>query len=191
MGMNNLKRWTGLSNCFLVAMPSVRGDHFSRSVTYICDHNEKGAMGIVINNPMNITLGDVFAQLCIACDGDAYGEAVLSGGPVNVQRGFVLHRDAGNWDSTLTVSKDIHLTASKDIITSLAVNQGPADAQFALGYAGWGAGQLEQELKSNIWLTLPAESGIIFDIPIEQRRLAVERALGIDLNLVSSQIGHV
>jgi len=180
-----------LRNHFLIAMPGLTDPLFSRSITYICDHSEHGAMGIVLNQPLGITLTDVFNQLALNSHSPSVGgKQVLAGGPVNTQRGFVLHRDQGSWDSTLHITSEICLTASRDIVAAIADESGPKSAQFALGYAGWGAGQLEDEVANNSWLTLEADSSIIFDIPIEHRWAAAAAQLGVDLNLISTIAGH-
>lgn len=179
-----------LRNHFLIAMPGLRDSIFSDTVTYICDHSDQGAMGIVLNQPLNIHLDEVFDQLELNYDEVAGQSPVLSGGPVNSQQGFVLHKDEGSWASTMHVTSDICITASRDIVSALAHNQGPSGAQFALGYAGWGAGQLEEEISSNSWLTVPADPSIIFDVPVHERRMAVASQLGIDLNLISGVAGH-
>lgn len=182
--------FVSLRNHFLIAMPGLQDPIFSRSLTYICDHSEQGAMGIVVNQPMDITLGDIFAQLELIDHAQLGGRAVLSGGPVNTERGFVLHKDAGNWESTMHIAPDVHLTASRDIVCDIAENGGPHNSLFALGYAGWSPGQLEEELAANSWLTIPADSAIIFDVPIEERWSAAAKQLGVDINLVSATAGH-
>lgn len=171
-------------------MPGLTDPLFSRSVTYICDHSEHGAMGIVLNQPLGITLIEVFHQLSLDTSSPAGKTPVLAGGPVNTQRGFVLHRDQGSWDSTLHITSEICLTASRDIVAAIADNTGPKSAQFALGYAGWSPGQLEEEIASNAWLTIEADSSIIFDTPVEQRWAAAAAQLGVDLNLISTVAGH-
>ncbi|SMF61067.1 putative transcriptional regulator [Alteromonadaceae bacterium Bs31] len=179
-----------LRDHFLIAMPGLTDPIFSRSVTYICDHSDQGAMGIVINQPLELKLGDVFEQLSIEYQSKLGNYPVLAGGPVNMQRGFVLHRDEGSWESTLRITSEISLTASRDIVTAIAQQQGPKHAQFALGYAGWSPGQLEDEISANSWLIVPAETSIIFDTPIEQRWAVTAQHLGIDMNLISSDAGH-
>ncbi len=179
-----------LRNHFLIAMPGLRDSIFSDTIAYICDHSDQGAMGIVLNQPLNIHLDEVFDQLALDYAPDAGHTPVLAGGPVNVQQGFVLHKDVGHWDSTMKISPDVCLTASRDIVGAIAENKGPPGAQFALGYAGWSAGQLEEEISGDSWLAVPAENSIIFDVPVSERRKAVEQALGIDLNLISPTIGH-
>lgn len=179
-----------LRDHFLIAMPALKHSIFSDSITYICDHSAQGAMGIVLNQPMDIYLNEVFDQLSLEYRDSAYTTPVLAGGPVNRQQGFVLHRNEGNWDSTLKITDEICLTASRDIVNALAADEGPDGAQFALGYAGWSAGQLEDEISENSWLTIPADNRIIFDIPAIKRRDAIADQLGIDLNLISDDAGH-
>lgn len=182
--------FVSLRDHFLIAMPGLQDPIFSRSLTYICDHTAQGAMGIVVNQPMNLTLGDIFEQLELQDKAQQAGRAVLAGGPVNTERGFVLHRDSGAWESTMHIAPDVNLTASRDIVHAIANNTGPKSSLFALGYAGWSAGQLEEEISANSWLTIPADSSIIFDIPVEDRWAAAARQLGIDIHLMSATAGH-
>lgn len=179
-----------LRNHFLIAMPGLHDSIFSQSVTYICDHSEKGAMGLVVNHALDIFLNDVFDSLSLTYHDNACSTPVLSGGPVSAQQGFVIHRNEGIWESSLEVTAEVCLTASRDIVDAIAANRGPSGAQFALGYAGWGAGQLEEEISANSWLTVPAEQSILFDTPLEERRDAVASMLGIDINLISGVAGH-
>ena len=180
----------GLRNHFLIAMPGLQDPIFAHTVTFICEHNKEGAMGIVINHPLNLSLGDVFEQMQLPANHRIGREPVLSGGPVQVERGFVLHPTGRSWESTLQISPEISLTASRDIIHAMAENRGPENSIVALGYAGWGAGQLEAEIASNAWLTAPAESHILFQTPVEQRWCAAAKHLGIDVNLISPSVGH-
>ncbi|WP_185233491.1 YqgE/AlgH family protein [Teredinibacter franksiae] len=179
-----------LRDHFLIAMPSLTDPIFNRSVTYICDHSDQGAMGIVLNQPLELKMGDVFDQLSIEYNSTLDNYPVLAGGPVDMQRGFVLHRDQGTWDSTLRITSEISLTASRDIVAAIAREQGPKHAQFALGYAGWSPGQLEEEISANSWLIVPADTGIMFDTPVEDRWGATARQLGVDMNLISTTAGH-
>ena len=179
-----------LRNNFLIAMPSLRGSHFSEAVTYICNHDEHGAIGMVLNHVMNFNLNRVFEQFGLPCPSSSYLTPVLAGGPVNMQQGFVLHRDEGQWEASLSVTKGICLTASCDIVAAIAEGSGPSGAQFALGCASWEKGQLEQEMSADHWLAIPANPSIIFDVPVEERREAISAELGIDLNLISPQTGH-
>lgn len=147
-------------------------------------------MGIVINNPMPMTLNEIFAQMDLTDDANRGHQPVVLGGPVQPERGFIIHTSESHWHSTLKISDTISLTASRDILTALAEGQGPKKCLVALGYAGWDGGQLEAEIAANAWLTVPANSDIIFNTPFEQRWTAAAQALGIDVNLISSTAGH-
>ncbi|MGD9393311.1 MAG: YqgE/AlgH family protein [Chromatiales bacterium] len=182
---------TNLTNHFLIAMPGLQDPNFEKSVTYICEHSEDGAMGIVINNPLSIPVSEILEQLDI--DEKASGipdNPIYLGGPVNGERGFVLHDNDTEWDSTLRVKNGISVTTSRDILVSIASGTGPERSLIALGYAGWGSGQLEQELADNAWLAVPADKAIIFDLPPEERWNAAAAELGIDLALLSTDTGH-
>ncbi|MBL1293904.1 MAG: YqgE/AlgH family protein [Thiotrichales bacterium] len=180
-----------LSNQFLIAMPSLNDHNFSRSVTYICQHNEHGAMGIVINQPLELTLGEVLSDLELDTDQATIRDStVFLGGPVQCERGFVLHQPVGEWEATLNISDEIGLTASRSILASIAKGHGPRNNIVVLGYAGWAAGQLEQELLANSWLSGPADNEIIFDLPIEERWQAAATHAGIDITRLSSDVGH-
>jgi len=180
-----------LNNQLLIAMPSLRDPNFAQTVTLICQHDEDGAIGIVINRTVELTVGDVLDQMSIAKSGaQCAREAVHYGGPVQTERGFILHSELGNWDSTLAVTDAIGLTTSRDILEAMARNEGPQRVLVALGYAGWGSGQLEQEMSDNAWLSGPATPDLIFDTPIEQRWSAAARLLGVDLNRLSHEAGH-
>lgn len=180
-----------LTNHFLIAMPTLMDPNFFHSVTYICEHNEEGAMGIVINQPMDINLGDLAEHLNLTVsDKTRLGQPVFCGGPVEIDRGFVLHRPAGQWESTLNITGDIAVSTSHDIVTALVTGNGPGQSLIALGYAGWGAGQLEQELADNAWLSGPADATIIFEMQTEQRWSAAARLLGVDINQISGDVGH-
>lgn len=180
-----------LRDHFLLAMPSLTEGIFSHSITYICEHGESGAMGIVINQPLDLTVAEIFEHLKIKAGPGFDEEPVMAGGPVQIDHGFVLHKDcATDWEASIHVTDEITLTTSRDILRAIAVGDGPKDNLIALGYAGWTAGQLEEELAQNSWLTLPADSDIIFSIPHEQRLGAAAAALGIDMNLISGQAGH-
>lgn len=178
-----------LKNHFLIAMPGLKDPRFFQSVTYICEHDNRGAMGIRINKSAGISYDELFSQLQL---NRQFGNSspLLAGGPVNTERGFVLHTSEKTWTSTQTISDDISLTGSKDILEDIANHQGPHELLIALGYAGWNAGQLEEEIGQNSWLTVPADKHIIFNTPIEQRWHASAKQLGIDLHLLCSQAGH-
>ncbi len=182
---------THLTNHFLIAMPSLEDGNFSRSVTYICEHDENGALGITINRTSDISLQEIFSQLQIKSNSaETNNQMVLMGGPVQVDRGFILHRPTGQWESSLKVTDNIAVTTSRDIMQSIADNEGPQNTLIALGYAGWGPGQLEYELSENTWLSCPATEDIIFNTPIEKRWSAAAMLLGVDLQLLSNQAGH-
>jgi len=184
-----------LTNQLLVATPWLADPNFAQTVTLICEHTSKGALGIILNRPLSMALGEVFAQLALSSsDARLREQPVLRGGPVQQDRGFVLHPPAPAerepWDSTLRVSPTLHVTTSRDILGSMARGEGPAQAVVALGYAGWDAGQLEEEIRSNAWLNAPVDDAIIFDTPFEQRWHAAARLLGVDFERLSHQAGH-
>ena len=180
-----------LRDHFLLAMPALSQGLFSHSITYICEHGESGAMGIIINQPLDLSVAEIFEHLQIDANRDFSDIPVLAGGPVQIDHGFVLHRNgAASWEASLKVTPEIPLTTSRDILRAIAGGGGPADHLIALGYAGWSAGQLERELAENSWLTLPADSDIIFATPPERRLGAAAAKLGIDMNLISGSAGH-
>ncbi|RLA59757.1 MAG: YqgE/AlgH family protein [Gammaproteobacteria bacterium] len=180
-----------LRDHFLLAMPCLSEGIFSHSVTYICEHGESGAMGIVINQPLDLSVDEIFEHLQINPRQDFSDMPVMAGGPVQIDHGFVLHRKcATSWEASLKVTSEITLTTSRDILRAIANDNGPDDHLIALGYAGWSAGQLEQELAENSWLTLPASGDIIFSTPVEQRLATAAALLGVDMNLISGEAGH-
>jgi putative transcriptional regulator len=182
---------TFLKDHFLIAMPSLADPNFFQTVTYICEHNPDGAMGIVINRPLELSLDEIFQQMDIqAQDAHAASQPVYLGGPVQTDRGFVLHRPLGKWHGTLPVTERVGLTASRDVLEAIAHGIGPDRALVALGYAGWGPGQLEQEMAANSWLNGPADHYILFELRAEQRWEAAARLLGIDIHHVSGEAGH-
>jgi len=180
-----------LANHFLIAMPSLADPNFARSVTLICEHSEEGAMGIVINRLTDLHLRDIFEQLDIQADKPAAAESVIYlGGPVQNNRGFVLHEPIGKWESTLSVTDTLGVSTSRDILEAIAHNRGPEKFLVTLGYAGWGAGQLEREITENSWLSGPASRDILFELPVEQRWKAAAQLMGIDLTTLSGEAGH-
>lgn len=182
---------TDLTGHFIIAMPNLLDENFDHTVTYICEHDENGTFGIVINRETDITLDEIVAQMKIKTDEkESHKQTVYLGGPVQQGRGFILHRPPGNWNSSLKVNDRIALTTSRDILEAIAHDEGPGDAIIALGYAGWGPGQLEKEMAANTWLSCPAEDQIIFDTPPGQRWQAAADLLGIDLQLLSHDAGH-
>lgn len=180
-----------LANNFLIAMPGMGDPNFGETVTLICEHNEAGALGLVINRPIGMDLGEVLAQLGLAT-GNARVSAlpVMQGGPVQQERGFVLHPRGGQWDSTVAISDQLQITTSQDVLAALAEDRGPERALVALGYAGWGAGQLEQEIAANAWLSVEADPELVFEVPVAQRWRRAAGLLGIDLAQLSSYAGH-
>ncbi|MBE9567883.1 MAG: YqgE/AlgH family protein [Proteobacteria bacterium] len=176
---------------FLIAMPSLDDGFFNQAVTYICEHDDSGCFGVIINQETTVTLKEIIQQMGIET-GENYHEdqPVFVGGPVDQGRGFILHRPVGNWQSSLQVSNNIALTTSKDILEALANGTGPEDNIVALGYAGWSAGQLEDEMANNTWLNCPADEQIIFDTPPAERWKAAAQLIGIDLSLLSNDAGH-
>lgn len=183
--------FSSLKDHFLIAMPTLTGGFFAHSVTYLCEHTEEGAMGIVINHPLGFRLSEILRHLDIDAIRLTRDEPVLAGGPVQTDRGFVLHTPTEHsWDSTVRISDQVSLTTSRDVLDAIARQEGPAASLVALGYAGWGPGQLEEELVANAWLTLPADSEILFHIPVERRLDAAAAKLGIDLALLVPGAGH-
>lgn len=182
---------TNFANQFLIAMPNLADPNFFQSVTLVCDHNDDGALGIVINHLTDIALGDLLEQMSVQCALDEINQfPVFNGGPVQTERGFILHEPLGDWDSTLRISDELGLTTSSDILAQIAEDQGPERALIALGYAGWGPGQLEQEMADNAWLTVPVDLDILFELSPERRWRAAAEKLGIDLDLLSGSAGH-
>jgi len=172
-------------------MPKMADPYFAGSLTYICEHNDQGALGVVVNRPIDLTLQALFERLSLELRDRELGDApVFFGGPVQTDRGFVLHAPAGDWQSTLRVGEAIGLTTSKDILEAVGRGEGPAQLLVTLGYAGWSAGQLEHELSQNAWLTVAAKDAILFDIPAEERLAAAMELLGVDLAHLSGQAGH-
>src|ERR1019366_2282276 len=180
-----------LTNQLLIAMPAMDDPNFAQTVAMVCEHSAQGALGLILNKPLPMRMGEIFEQLEIAIkEGPLSERQVLRGGPMQPDRGFVVHRAGGEWDSTMKVSDTIHVTASRDILAAMARGQGPEEAVVALGYAGWGGGQLEEEIRANAWLSVPVESGIIFHLPFEYRWHAAGRLLGVELSRISPISGN-
>jgi len=179
-----------LDHHFLLAMPGLRDPNFSRTVTYLCSHSLAGAMGLVINQPSGLTLGELMEQLELA-PGICGNQPVLSGGPVEPERGFILHTDDGQqYQSSMPLGHSLRLTASLDILAAMAEGRGPGHTLVALGYAGWAPGQLERELADNAWLTVPADSVTLFETPLDDRMRVAAGKLGIDLSRLGNMAGH-
>lgn len=180
-----------LTHHFLIAMPAMADPYFAKTLTYICEHNEQGALGIVINRRIELDFQALFEQVRIPLEDPALAALPIHyGGPVQMDRGFVLHQPAGDWQSSLKVADDIALTTSKDILEAVGRGEGPAKLFISLGYAGWEAGQLEHELAQNAWLTVPATPGLIFDEPEETRLAAAMEMLGVDFISLAEEAGH-
>ncbi len=182
---------TSLENHFLIAMPQLEGSLFGDTVSVVCQHSTEGAIALVINKTLPQTLGEVFKQMDLPLKGlKDPDQAIHFGGPVQPEAGFVLHTEEGDWQSTLAISDTLFLTSSKDILEAISQGKGPENYMFILGYAGWGSGQIEQELEENSWLHSPIESDIVFHTPPEQISGLVISKLGIDPHRIVSQTGH-
>lgn len=180
-----------LTHHFLIAMPAMDDPNFARSLIYLAEHNDEGALGVVINRPIDMTLTGLFERVDVPLSSEGFAEQpVYFGGPVQTDRGFVLHRPAGEWQSSLRVNDQIALTSSKDVLHSIGAAGQPTEVLISLGYAGWSAGQLEEELAQNAWLTVQAEPDIIFRRPPEQRLAAAMQLLGVDFTNLSDIAGH-
>lgn len=189
--MTMIEPIANLTNHFLIAMPGMADPSFARTVTYLCQHNADGALGIIINRPSELTLKDIMEQMEIELGDPELGRIpVYFGGPVQPERGFVLHEPAGEWNSTLRVAENLALTTSRDILEAIGSGQGPKNLLLALGYAGWGKGQLEQEIVQNAWLNAKADQAIIFAKPAASRWKAAAGLMGIDISLLTTQAGH-
>lgn len=180
-----------LTDNFLIAMPALEDPYFSNALVYICEHNENGALGIIVNRPIDMDLAGLFDKIDIKLSAENLAKLpVYFGGPVQLDRGFVLHRPVGNWQSTLAVNSEVGLTSSRDVLNSVGSEGLPAEILVTLGYAGWDAGQLENELAQNSWLTVPAKAEILFDLPPEERLPAAMQKLGISFTQLSDLAGH-
>jgi putative transcriptional regulator len=182
---------SSLEGQLLIAMPGMADPNFNETVTFICKHDEEGAIGIVVNRPSDMSLGEVCEQLKYENNlgGDAE-QPIMNGGPVHPDRGFVLHQSDEEFDSTFDPEAEVKVTVSQDILKAIARGDGPKPALVALGYAGWASGQLETEMAANAWLSVPASPSILFDTPIEQRWQAAAGLLGVDIRQVTSYAGH-
>ena len=191
-GMNDAVQFDGyLDDQMLVAMPGMADPNFARSVTLLCQHTSEGAIGITINRESDFLLGDIFDQLDLACEDERLrGQLVLDGGPVHRDRGFVLHTPREDFESSLGLGNDIMVTTSRDVLESIAAGKGPEQFLVALGYAGWGDGQLEDEMRQNAWLSVPADRAIIFDAPLADRWNRAVANLGVDISNLHDVGGH-
>lgn len=180
-----------LKNHFLIAMPGLSDPFFFQSVTYLCEHNQEGAIGIVINQPLPLCLEEVFKQMNIKTDSLLIAkQVVFAGGPVHKERGYILHRTGAHFQNTIEISNDISLTTSQDILQAIAEHKAPNQNLVALGYAHWEPNQLEKEMGENSWVFVKASNDILFHVPVEQRWKSAMSLAGIDINKLSDDIGH-
>ena len=180
-----------LAGQLLIAMPALADSNFSRGVVLICQHDDNGAMGVLINRESDYRLGEVLEQMGIATPNRTLaGQRVMVGGPVSPDNGFVVHADGSSWASTLHVDQRLALTTSRDILEAMAKGDGPSRTLMALGFAGWDAGQLEAELLDNAWLTAPADSELLFSVPVDQRWQAAAGRLGVDPGRLTDYTGR-
>jgi putative transcriptional regulator len=180
-----------LTDNFLIAMPALEDPYFAQSLVYICEHNENGALGIIVNRPIDMKMAELFEKIDIKLQAEELAALpVYFGGPVQLDRGFVLHRPIGFWQSTLRINEEVGLTSSRDVLSEVAATGLPSEIIVSLGYAGWEAGQLEEELAQNSWLTVPAKASILFDLPPEERLPAAMQKLGISFAQLSDVAGH-
>ncbi len=180
-----------LTDHFLIAMPAMADPYFSGTLVYICEHNEQGALGIIVNRPIDMTLAALFEKIEVPLEAAGFERMpVYFGGPVQTDRGFVLHRPVGGWQSTLAVNGEVGLTSSRDVLQAVGREGDPHEIIVTLGYSGWSAGQLEEELAQNAWLTVPAQPGILFDTPFEGRLPAAMDTLGISFTNLAEDAGH-
>ena len=179
-----------LKGQFLLAMPGLSGTYFGDSLTFICEHNDEGAMGIIINRPSEVSLIELISQLGIEKGATPADVLVMEGGPVGGERGFILHGNDVEFEASLDLGDGLMLSSAREVLEAIAASSGPAEYLVALGYAGWDAGQLEEEVTHNAWLTCPADPEIIFNTPFDSRVRAAAAVLGIDFSLISGQAGH-
>lgn len=180
-----------LTDHFLIAMPAMVDTFFSKTLVYIAEHNDQGALGVIVNRPIDMSLATLFAKIDIALEVESFGELpVFFGGPVQTDRGFVLHRPVGEWQSTLAVNQHVGLTSSRDVLQAVAHAGQPRDVMVTLGYSGWSAGQLEDELAQNAWLTVAADPHILFDLPYEDRLASAMETLGVNFANLAEVAGH-
>ena len=180
-----------LTDHFLIAMPAMDDPYFSRTLIYIAEHNDQGALGLIVNRPIDMDLATLFEKIEVPLESPNVGRLpVYFGGPVQTDRGFVLHRPVGNWQSTLVVTSEVGLTSSRDVLQAVGKDGQPGEIMVTLGYSGWSAGQHENELVHNAWLTVPADPRILFELPFEERLPSAMETLGIDFANLSEKAGH-
>lgn len=181
---------SSFANQFLVAMPSLEDENFNHSVTLLCEHSDQGALGLIINRPLQLKLTEMLDQMDLPREALPKDSVIYWGGPVAPERGFVIHEGAGSWDSTMSVGDRLYITTSRDILRAIGTGTGPKHYFVALGYAGWGAGQLESEILANSWLNTPVDSAILFRAPAADRWKLATRLLGVDVTQLGGAAGH-
>ena len=183
-----------LANHFLIAMPSMNDPIFGGTVVYICEHNDKGVLGVVINKPTDMTMDVLFDRIDLKVTDSlrpsVVDEPIMFGGPVQDDRGFVLHSPGGRYSSSLAVTDEVAFTTSIDVLEAVASGSGPQRMLVSIGYAGWSPGQLEEEIAKNGWLTVGADAHVLFDLPVEERYVAAIKLLGIDPLMLAPEAGH-
>lgn len=180
-----------LTDHFLIAMPAMVDSYFSKTLVYIAEHNDRGALGVIVNRPIDMSLGMLFEKIDLPLQAEGFANLpVFFGGPVQTDRGFVLHRPVGHWQSTLVINEQVGLTSSRDVLQAVARSGQPHDVLVTLGYAGWAPGQIEHELAQNAWLTVPAELDILFESPYEERLASALDLLGVSLANLADAAGH-
>ncbi len=183
--------FASLRNRLLIAMPGMKDPNFIKGVALVCEHTEEGALAILINQPISLTFSEVLSHMDLPSGDDDLGDKlVLFGGPVQQERGFVIHKPIGKWRASLPVNEDVAVTASRDVLEAISESRGPKKMLTCLGYTGWGAGQLEQEMADNLWLDVPLDETLIFDVPYEGRWKAAAKLLGFDIAHLSGEVGH-
>jgi len=188
---NGMAATLNLANHFLIAMPSMQDPVFGGTVVYVCEHNENGVLGVVINKPTDMTMEVLFERIDLKLESSVDVDApIMFGGPVQDDRGFVLHTPGTRYSSSLTVTEDVAFTTSIDVLEAVAAGDGPPRMLVSIGYSGWSPGQLEDEISRNGWLTVGADPEILFNLPIEERYTAAMRLLGIDPLMLTSEAGH-
>ncbi len=179
-----------LKNHFLIALPSQAGAYFGNTITYLCEHSDEGAMGLMVNRPMTLSVARLMQQTGISGTENLKNTPVLQGGPVSPEQGFVMHSDDGDFTASRDLGAGLRLSTAREVLEAIARGRGPYHYLIALGYAGWGPNQLERELADNAWLCCRASNEILFDVPFEDRIDAAARTLGIDFRLISGQMGE-
>ncbi|HMV04520.1 MAG TPA: YqgE/AlgH family protein [Accumulibacter sp.] len=176
---------------FLIAMPAMADPYFARTLVYVAEHNARGALGVIVNRPLDMSLGTLLERIDVHLEAPEVAKLhVLFGGPVQTDRGFVLHRPVGQWQSTLAINSEVGLTSSRDVLLAVARDGQPRDLLVTLGYAGWSAGQLEHEVAQNAWLTVPADQRVLFELPFEERLASAMELLGVNPTNLADEAGH-